>query len=380
MKRATRLLYLLAVLPALALPADAQVQVSEEHTSKATDSSPAGHEWTQHRFTLNNGLLRYILGYQAHWATDGLAVHLSPEGYLGMPGPTSANWYAGGFMNILLNGKSLGKERPAGLRLVERGERGMVEMLWDAPDAQLRVRFMLEPGCDYLACELAVQPKTDLQRLELALNCFPSYFTSWNKRDGWRQIVGPATTVEQGAEATPDPAQDYWLLYQDTVFDVATEKDSGGPCGLLVVPEQVATMKVRPTSYPVSTHLAAAPGVLRWRMAFWDFHSKTNAEALQRLRSGAQEVLEHLREADFADRRVAAFDAARERAELDAMIARSTEPERWRQSLVPVLDKIAAALEANQGGDLAAEHAASVAMGEYAEGLWDLKFDALLND
>ena len=283
MKRATRLLYLLAVLPALALPADAQVQVSEEHTSKATDSSPAGHEWTQHRFTLNNGLLRYILGYQAHWATDGLAVHLSPEGYLGMPGPTSANWYAGGFMNILLNGKSLGKERPAGLRLVERGERGMVEMLWDAPDAQLRVRFMLEPGCDYLACELAVQPKTDLQRLELALNCFPSYFTSWNKRDGWRQIVGPATTVEQGAEATPDPAQDYWLLYQDTVFDVATEKDSGGPCGLLVVPEQVATMKVRPTSYPVSTHLAAAPGVLRWRMAFWDFHSKTNAPALHLL-------------------------------------------------------------------------------------------------
>jgi len=65
MKRATRLLYLLAVLPALALPADAQVQVSEEHTSKATDSSPAGYEWTQHRFTLNNGLLRYTLGYQA---------------------------------------------------------------------------------------------------------------------------------------------------------------------------------------------------------------------------------------------------------------------------------------------------------------------------
>ncbi len=380
MVRATRVLSLLVVLTVLGARAGAQVQVSEEHTSKATDSSPAGYEWTQHRFTLNNGLLRYIIGYQAHWATEGLAVQLSPEGYLGMPGPASANWYGGGFMNILLNGKSLGNERPAGLRLVERGERGMVEVLWDTADAQLRVRFMLEPGSDYLGCELAVQPKTDLKRLELALNCFPSYFTSWNKRDGWRQIVGPTTTVEQGTEATPNPAQDYWLLYQDTVFDTATEKDSAGPCALLIVPEHVASLKVRPTSYPVSTHLVAAPGVLRWRMAFWDFHRKTNAEALQRLQAGAPDVLVRLREADFADRRVAAFDLARERAELDAMIARSTEPEKWRQSLVPVFEKIAVALGANRGGDLAAEHAASVALEEYAEGLWDLKFDALLND
>jgi hypothetical protein len=274
----------------------------------------------------------------------------------------------------------MGDHRPTGLRIVEGGERGMAEILWDIEDAQVRVRFMLEPDCDYLACELAIQPRTDLKRLEMALNCYPSFFTGWHKRDGWRQIVGPATTTEQGEQATLDPAQDYWLLYQDTVFDVASEKDSAGPGALLIVPDQVSGLTVRPTSYPVSTRLVAKEGVLRWRMAFWDFHKMTNAEALARMQEAAPEVLARLRDADFTDREVAGFNMARERAELDAMIARSSEPDRWKKTLVPLIEKIAAASKADRENDLSAEHAASTAIAEYTEGLWDLKFDALLND
>lgn len=361
--------------------AGAQVQVSDEHkVREASASTPAGHLWNEHTFRLSNGLLRYVLSYHANWAQEGEGVQPSVEGYIGMRGPSSANWYGGGFMNIMLNGKSLGAFRPRVTRRVESGERGLVEVLWETPDAQVRLRFMLEPGNDYLATEVAVTPRAEMKRLEMALNCYPSYFTSWNKRDGWRQVIGPETTTQQGEAGDLDPAKDYWLLYQDRVFDVASEKDSQGPCGLLVVPEHLESLKVRPASYPVGTHMVAKPGVTRWRMAFWDFHGKTNAECLARLQAGAPGILAHLRKLDFTDQHVVRYDPDKERAELERMIAKSTEPEKWRKSLVPLLDRIVAAVEAGRGGDLSAEQKASQAIAEYREAVWDLKFDSLLND
>ncbi|MEN6641684.1 MAG: hypothetical protein ABFE08_04465 [Armatimonadia bacterium] len=361
--------------------APAQVQVSEDRKDpSATASTPEGYQYNQHIFTLTNGLIRYGLSYHAYWETNGPGTKPSPEGYLGMPSPAGMNWYGGGFLNVLINGKSLGNVRPSTLRIVERDERGVVEMLWTPPEGQVRLRFMLLPEKDYLLCELALQPKEEIKKLELALNCFPSFFTSWNKRNGWREVVGPVTTTEQGNQATLDGARDYWLLYQDTVFDFAKEKDSMGPCGLLFLPEQVTTARLNVTNYPVTTLLSVKPEVRKVRLAFWDFHLKTNAEALAQLRKVEREVTKGLRETDFRDRQVVTYDAARERAELEAMIAKSTEPAKWRKTLVPLGEKIVAALEAMKGGDLGAEQTASQAIAEYREGIWELKFDSLLND
>lgn len=361
--------------------APAQVQVAEDRKAPSiTTSTPEGYQYNQHTFTLANGLIRYGLSYHGYWETNGNGVRPSPEGYIGMPSPSSANWYGGGFINVLINGKSLGNVRPNTLRIVEHDERGVVEMLWTPPEGQVRLRFMLLPEKDYLLCELALQPKEEIKKLELALNCFPSFFTSWNKRDGWRQVVGPVTTTEQGNQATLDGAKDYWLLYQDTVFDAAKEKDSMGPCGLVFLPEQVTTARLNVTNYPVGTVLSIKPEVRKVRLAFWDFNRKPNAEALSELRKLEPAVSKELRETDFRDRQVVTYDAARERAELEAMIAKSTDPAKWRKTLLPLGEKIVAALDAMKGGDLGAEQTASQAIAEYREGIWELKFDSLLND
>ena len=46
------------------------------------------------------------------------------EGNFGMPARTSANWYWGGFLNILINGKDATRYRLADLRVMETGRRG----------------------------------------------------------------------------------------------------------------------------------------------------------------------------------------------------------------------------------------------------------------
>jgi hypothetical protein len=366
-----------------------QVQVSANKPSikPVTEGPSAGSDYFSQAFLLSNSLIRYGLSYSGYWDKQGGAKP-SPEGYLGMPQPNSANWYGGGFLAIIADGKDLGQTRPA-LRVVETGERGMIEMLFPgeaAPSTSkgtsptpVRVRYLLEPGSDYLACEIAAN--TPLKSLSLRLNCYPSYFTSWNKRDGWRQVVTPTVTVEQGQTQDLDPARDWWLLYQDTVFDPARNlKESAGPCGALMLPEQVAAIRVAVSSYPVGTTLTCKPGLTSYRLALWDFNKQPNAAALARLKAGAQDVQERLRGRDFNDQNVARFDAKAERATLDAMIAKTGTPDKWQQSLGPMFEGIVAAMQAYRGGDFVAEKNAAEAIANYREAVWDLRFDALLSD
>ncbi len=380
----TWLLLLLAAASHAPLAQAAEVRASDEgmKVSDVKEGKFKGHQYGNQSFILDNGLVRYVLSYHAYVDPSlGDKVLQDDEGYLGLPGPTSCNWYAGGFLFIRVNGRDIGDVRPSSIRTVENGERGMAQVLWPAPEGQVRFRFLLEPGSDYLACEVAAQPAKDLKDLSLTFRCYPSFFTGWFKRDGWRQVTGPAALVEQGKTADVDPARDSWLLYQDTVFDVAKNpKDSEGPCALLYLPEQVQSVRVAPSSYPVTTDLTVKPAAGKVRFAVWEFPKKTNADALQRMRSGAAAVLERLRGLEFTDRSVAHFDVAKERADLEAQLARASEAAGFRKTVAPLLDQIATALAARQGGDLAAEDRASQLIAQYREASWDLKFDALLSD
>jgi hypothetical protein len=375
----------LALLPALACAQAqySQVQVVDSGLTRTEPTAEKGFEGTEYvrqSFTLSNGLIRYMVDYHAYWDPKSEVTKQSPEGYIGMPLPTSCNWYHGGFMAISFNGQSLGNLRPTSIRAVEHGNRGLVEFFWKTTEGQLRIRFLQEPATDYLAAEIAVQPAKELRNLDVYLRCFPSFFTSAYKRDGWRQVIGPATTIEQGQTQKLDPAKDPWLLYQDRVFDVAKEKDSNGPCAALWLPEQIKSLQVAPASYPVPTSISAKPEVRSLRFAFWEFPKKTNADALKLLQQTAPQVSDRLRKLDFGDSQVAAMDPAKERATLDAMIAKTADPEKWQKQLVPLLEQATTAREALKNNDLSAEQTASEALTKYREAVWDLKFDALLSD
>jgi len=370
-------LLLLACLVMPAAHADVLVTDNGETSRPVTDGPAKGSDLVSHGVILNNGPTRYGLNTVFYVDKNGVA-RSADEGYLGMPVPASDNWYGGGFLDVIANGKSLGGTKPLPLRVVERGRRGLVELLFPTSPAPVRLRFLLEQDSDYLACEIA--SAKPMASLALRLLCFPSYFTAWNHKDGWRQIITPTRTLEQGQNADLPGATDWWLFYQDRIFDVATNADSDGPCAALMLPEQVQTIHPDVGSYGVPTSVLCKPALTSLRIAFWDFHQQPNATALKHLRDIAPQVAERLRKLDFNDSRVAAVNAQGERARLDALIAHSSDPAKWQAALMPMFEAITTATQAAQAGDFLAEQKAAEAITKYREALWDVKFDALLND
>ena len=250
------------------------------------------------------------------------------EGSIGMPLPSSSNWYAGGFLFITLNGRDIGTTPQSSMMVVERGKRAILDMVWHDEAANVRVRFIGLPGYDCLFCELTVEPIEEITSVGIRLSCYPSYVTTWNKRDGARRIQTPSQLVEQGPRTEWAPlSENWWAVYYDEVFDVAKGEGSG-PCSMLIVPEEGGEVSFSPGSYGVGTDIRLPGETTRVRMAFWDHKRVTNADALAQVAEQADGIRAMLEEADFTPVAVREFDveAAREQVE-DALASENTREE-----------------------------------------------------
>ena len=250
-------------------------------------------------------------------AHDGKAVPL--EGYIGMPEPCACNWYHSGFLAILVNGRDIGTAPLAGMTIAESGNRAILDMVWLADAGAVRARFLGLPHRDGLYCEVTVDPKEEVKSLAARLTCYPSFFTSAYHRDGARRIQTPNTLVRQG-ERVNLPAKDHWWsVYYDEIFDVA-KGEGDGPCALLVLPEQVTEIGFEPGGYAVGTRITCAAGATRVRLALWDFKGKSNAQAVERLRTIAPQIRRELTALDFTPAAVKGFDLSAIRDELQRAV------------------------------------------------------------
>ncbi|HIE09266.1 MAG TPA: hypothetical protein EYP65_05400, partial [Armatimonadetes bacterium] len=104
-----------------------------------------GHKFAQQTVVLDTGRIRYAVKYCSciDPAHKGRAAPL--EGYIGMPMPTSENWYHSGFLFVRLNGVDIGTYKVKAVRVVETGERGAVDICWEAEPGFVRVRFLALP-------------------------------------------------------------------------------------------------------------------------------------------------------------------------------------------------------------------------------------------
>ncbi len=241
------------------------------------------------------------------------------EGYIGMPRPSSCNWYHGGFLFVSINGHDIGTTPITSMMAVESGGRAIVDLVWEASDADVRVRFLGLPGRDYLATEISIDPKQEINKLELSLRCYPSFFTSHHKREGARRIQTPSTLIEQGSRTTLPAAENWWAVYYDDVFDVAKGEGSG-PCAVLIPPGEASEVSFDPGGYAVSTSISYPPDTRTIRLAFWEFTGATNADALARVQAGAEEIGRMLLETDFRPRSVQEFRVEETRELLEAIL------------------------------------------------------------
>lgn len=341
-----------------------------------------GHDLVSQEATINTGTIRYGLKYNACWdkAHDAGAGYL--EGYLGMPWPSSANWYHSGFLGLKINGVDLGATRMSDIWVAEQGERGTVKLYFDTPQAGVTVTAAAQAADDRLFVGLLLNPKEEIKSLDLRLVCYPSYFTYHNKREGDRRLLTATQTYKQGDKPVIKPAEQSWMAFYDTVFDPDKGEGDGG-CAVAYLPDQVEEIKVDVGGYACISELKLKPQTRAIKLVFWDFNKVGNQAALTKLAGVMPQTLEALRAYDWTPLAAARYDAALKTETAKAQMG--TLP--GREELVKKLETKAAEIAAlkqevaegksKEPGSV--ERALGERIKEFEALLWDVKFFILIH-
>ncbi len=361
----------------------ATVTVNPPKERRGTGGEHEGHLIRELHSVFGFGPAAYAIAHKVcvDPAHGGKVVPL--EGYIGMPRPSSCNWYHSGFIFIQINGRDIGTTPISSMMAVESGERAIMDMVWHDEAADVRVRFFGLPGRDWLGVEVAVDPVQTVESLVLKLRCYPSFFTSWHKRDGARRIQTPSQLVEQGASVDAPLPENWWAVYYDEIFDVA-KGEGEGPCAMLAVPVEGAQMRFAPGSYAVETDISFPSDTRRVRMAFWDLKGRTNEEVLADIQARAGAVREELAGIDLTPRVVAEFDVAAAREDLETALANEHAREALADKIELIqqwLDEYAPQLEGRQGAPgIAAEEQLLQSIDVYNSFKWEVKLMELIYD
>ena len=360
--------------------ADGEVTVGVGKVTQRPASKAYPLGYTQQTTTIATGKVRYGVLYAAAPDPKHKGRLLASEASFGMPLPSSANWYHGGFLFLRVNTDTINHYPIQSGAVIEQGRRGIADWVWNVPSSVVRVRVLAEENSDHLKVQILLRPKVKITRVAVSLRAYPSFFTSWHKRKGDRHVTTPTRDVKQGQHAKLVPKDDWYLFLYDTVFDVA-KGEGDGPCAVMMLPEQVASAGVQVGSYCVPIELNVKPQQTEVRLAFWDFTGKANADALASLRSRAGALQRSLRETDFRSALLATFDVARERKRVAGYLkSGGKKAAALRAKADAALDAVARLCDAVRKGEwqLSGELAGKVRA--YGKILWDVKFFALLND
>lgn len=380
----TALLLLATLAHAQAPPPEATARVASLSHSRATDGAHQGHDNVAQNASLSNGLITYGLLYNSCWDPSHGPGGAEGGAYLGMPQPSSANWYHGGFLRLKINGDDLGTARLADWWAAESGRRASAKMHFAHARADVLISELLYPDDERLFVTIGLQPHGDITSLDLSLICYPSYFTYWNKRDGDRKAMTATETYPQadGKTISLSPATQWWTAFYDTIFDPAKGEGDGG-CALAFVPEQIAAAEMVVGSYACTLDLKVKPGTRLVRLCFWDFNKRPNAEALAKLTAALPQTLEQLRGLDPLPLSLAEFDVATKAAAAKTTLGALAGREELEQKLTDQaaeLTRLRQQLVDGKAADpAAAEKALQEQMAAFEQLLWDVKFFALIN-
>lgn len=341
-----------------------------------------GHQIEYRNVTIDSGAVRYGLQYSGCTDPSHEGRHPSSEGNFGMPQPVPGNWYWGGFMRVLINGLDATLCDLTDWRAIETGQRGVFQVRFAHPDADVTMRFMMLPGGNHLMTDLRWSPREGaaLKTVTVELRCYPSFFTAARHRDGARRCRTPRTEAVQGAKLQIAVGEDGWLYYYDEVFDVA-RGEGDGPCAALAAPEGLIGGSVDVGSYAVNTLLDYDPAAGRARLGFYDFTGKTNAQAGDYLAQNGARDLAELIAADFRPSTVQTLDVAAMRAEATRLLTDAgDDADRLRKQVEDLVDKIAALKAGADAGDMGAEADIGAQIEASADLFWKLRAFAVLNN
>lgn len=353
------------------------------YTSIAKPGAPTnivGLPRLSHMITMATGGKTYGVQYSVAHDPKRPGIAIPGEGYIGMPLPSNCNWYAGGFFDLLLNGKSIGSIPVESFVGRASGIRGHIDMVFDTPAALVRIRFLGLAGDDALYGQVLLEAKKEIASMQVRLRCYPSAFVSKAER----HVLTPVRDVGPDDRAELDTAKEFWLLYYDRIFDaghIGGSRTGVGPCAVLWLGGQTRKVVVPVDRYGITTTMDFKPELRDFRFVFFDYKGTKNEAAIADLRSRAESLQQKLAAMEFVDTSVATWPLARKQAEITALLASMPtaveEAKRYRDWAVQLTGMLAR-LQSGGPGAIQAESAAIGIIQQWEKGIPALKLRALL--
>ncbi len=362
-----------------------RVEVTDKgaHTSIAGPGAPrhiVGLPRVAHTILMDTGVRTYGLQYTVAHDPKRPDIAIPGEGYIGMPRPANCNWYAGGFLDLWINGKSIGSTPVHSFLGRSVGSRGQVDFVFDTAASLVRIRFVALAGGDALYCQVLLEPKSEIKDLQVRLRCYPSAFVS----NAERHVLTPTRDLAQGKQANLDPAEEGWLLYYDRIFDagyVGKSRTGLGPCSVLWPAGQPDKVAFTVAAYGITTVMTFKSGRRDLRFVFFDYKGTKNKTAIADLRRRAAALQRQLSTFSFVDKGIADWPLARKRQEIAQILATMPDEKEaaaryrtWAAELAGQLDLV----RTGGPGAIMAEATAAKLIREWERGIPKLKLKALL--
>lgn len=328
-----------------------------------------GLERMMHDITLNTGRMAYGLRYVVSKDPKDPTRAIPGEGYIGMPRPADYNWYGGGFMDLKINGKTIGDRMVQVFGGRSLGDRGYVDYVFDDPQAIVRIRFVGLAGGDCLYTQILLEPKVEIKQLSLALRCYPGGFVNGPSR----HALTPTRDLPVG-RATLDLEQEWWLNFYDETRD--------GPCSVLWVPSQAEQVSANVGTYGSETAFTLKPMLRDFRFVFFDHTGLKNADVQADLKARAAGLLQELATFQFADSALLSWSLPQKQAETGKLLAQFPDDkalvaqyDQWSRQLETQLKQVREGAAENR---IVAEAEALKTIMAWDQSLPDLRLKALL--
>ncbi|MBI4027267.1 MAG: hypothetical protein HY360_19940 [Verrucomicrobia bacterium] len=268
----------------------------------------AGKNRVWQTIILANHLTQYDLNIGSEVNEEGKLINT----FVGIANPQQS-WWCNGFMTMKVDDADVG-QFPCRISIVEQGQQGCLEFLYQRPEGDLRCRFLLYPEDEMLYVEWACDGKnTEAKHLEVI--CVPAVanmLTGQTAKDlGTRRAAQTSAQTfvekkdEAEAKANPakgNPEKENWALLLDQVWDLADASKRAaplrngvtGPAGVVFHP--VAQMGLRYEIDPVyvRTHATYPAEANLVRLALCEFRKLENKAGYQTLKEKVPAVMERM--------------------------------------------------------------------------------------
>ena len=265
-----------------------------------------GHLYEMRRVQADTGEATYGFIHSFCAAPSHKGTRLKPFSLsLGMDMPVMQNWSYQDFLDVLLDGESIGDTAAAFTVTGSGKERAEIIMTVPHEKATVTITFSAESQNVRLPVTITIEPKRELRAVQVCLRCYPNEYAAPCELGKSLRDRHIATTSRSESIRGTEPTKtitlggnEPWIIYYDAAFDKGvtrtladgkSARTGAGPCALAYIPAETRDVTVHLGGYNIDTFLSYPPATKKLHLLLWDFGAgkgeKSNQETLNYFKS-----------------------------------------------------------------------------------------------